>query len=139
MQVCRTNSGPCPPISSCNLCLTLADIETNLSANSSDGLIDEPTLYRSLARALQYLTFTRPDIPYGVQQICLFMHVPPLKLILCYVCGNLTHALHMYTIPDMSLILYYDADWSGCPNTHNSTSRYYVFFGINLISWSSKR
>ncbi|MCI36107.1 hypothetical protein A2U01_0057329, partial [Trifolium medium] len=29
-----------------------------------------------LAGALQYLTFTRPDISYAVQQICLFMHDP---------------------------------------------------------------
>ncbi|XP_071718486.1 uncharacterized mitochondrial protein AtMg00810-like [Rutidosis leptorrhynchoides] len=34
------------------------------------------TLYRSLARALQYLTLTRPDISYVVQQICLHMHDP---------------------------------------------------------------
>ncbi|XP_057544445.1 uncharacterized mitochondrial protein AtMg00810-like [Amaranthus tricolor] len=35
---------------------------------------DDPTLYRSLAGALQYLTFTRPDISYVVQQVCLDMH-----------------------------------------------------------------
>ncbi|GJX08708.1 ribonuclease H-like domain-containing protein [Tanacetum coccineum] len=41
--------------------------------------------------ALQYLTFTRPDISYVVQQICLYMHDPrdphftALKRILRYV------------------------------------------------------
>ncbi|GJX14727.1 ribonuclease H-like domain-containing protein [Tanacetum coccineum] len=41
--------------------------------------------------ALQYLTFTRPDISYAVQQICLYMHDPrdphfsALKRILRYV------------------------------------------------------
>ncbi|GKE85742.1 ribonuclease H-like domain-containing protein [Tanacetum coccineum] len=38
--------------------------------------VSDPTLYRRLAGALQYLTFTRPDISYAVQQICLFMHDP---------------------------------------------------------------
>ena len=32
---------------------------------------DDPTLYRSLASTLQYLIFTRPDISYVVQQVCL--------------------------------------------------------------------
>lgn len=30
---------------------------------------DDPTHYRSLEGALQYLTFTRPDISYAVQQV----------------------------------------------------------------------
>ncbi|GJR89880.1 ribonuclease H-like domain-containing protein [Tanacetum coccineum] len=29
--------------------------------------VEDPTFYRSLASALQYLTFTRPDISYAVQ------------------------------------------------------------------------
>jgi hypothetical protein len=40
----------------------------------SDGTpVSDPTDYRSLAGALQYLTFTRPDIAYAVQQVCLLM------------------------------------------------------------------
>ncbi|GKA23859.1 ribonuclease H-like domain-containing protein [Tanacetum coccineum] len=38
--------------------------------------VQDPTLYRSLAGGLQYLTFTRPDLSYAVQQICLYMHDP---------------------------------------------------------------
>ncbi|GJY27567.1 ribonuclease H-like domain-containing protein [Tanacetum coccineum] len=29
--------------------------------------VEDPTFYRSLASALRYLTFTRPDISYAVQ------------------------------------------------------------------------
>ncbi|GJT27970.1 ribonuclease H-like domain-containing protein, partial [Tanacetum coccineum] len=47
---------------------------------SNWGMVDNsvccPTLYRSLADSLQYLTFTRPDITYAVQQACLYMHDP---------------------------------------------------------------
>ena len=51
--------------------------------------------YRSLAGALQYLTFTKPDIAYAVQQVCLHMHDPrephfvALKRILRYLQGTL--------------------------------------------------
>ncbi|GJR79982.1 retrotransposon protein, putative, ty1-copia subclass [Tanacetum coccineum] len=31
---------------------------------------------QNLAGALQYLTFTRPDISYAMQQVCLYMHDP---------------------------------------------------------------
>jgi hypothetical protein len=36
--------------------------------------IRDSTAYRSLAGAHQYLTFTRPDIAYAVQQVCVHMH-----------------------------------------------------------------
>ena len=43
----------------------------------SDGLLlSYPHEYRRLVGALQYLTFTRPDISYFVQQVCQFMHSP---------------------------------------------------------------
>jgi hypothetical protein len=53
--------------------------------------VADPTTYWSLAGALQYLTFTRPDLTYVVQQICLHMHDPweshlfALKRLLRYV------------------------------------------------------
>ncbi|GKA53516.1 ribonuclease H-like domain-containing protein [Tanacetum coccineum] len=82
------------------------------------------------AGALQYLTFTRPDISYAVQQVCLFMHDPrephfsALKRILRYVCGTLTCGLQLYASTTSSLVAYLDADWAGCPTTQRSTYGY---------------
>ncbi|GKC52475.1 ribonuclease H-like domain-containing protein, partial [Tanacetum coccineum] len=90
-------------------------------------------LYRSLAGALQYLTFTRPDISYVVQQVCLYMHDPrephfsALKRILRYIRGTTSG----YCILTCMIL--------GCPTTRRSTSGYCVFLGNNLLSWSSKR
>jgi hypothetical protein len=48
---------------------TLAKVSLNMR-----GLVRDLTAYRSLAGALQYITFTRLDIAYTVQQVCLHMH-----------------------------------------------------------------
>ncbi|XP_020259706.1 uncharacterized protein LOC109836255 [Asparagus officinalis] len=80
-------------LSSCKASHTPVDTKSKLSANSGPPVAD-PLLYRSLAGALQYLTFTRPDISYAVQQICLHMHDPreehfsALKRIIRYVKGT---------------------------------------------------
>nr|GEU70436.1 ribonuclease H-like domain-containing protein [Tanacetum cinerariifolium] len=79
-------------------------------------------------RGLQYLTFTRPDLSYAVQQICLYMHdsrephLAALKRILRYVQGTLDLSLHLYASSTTSLVGYIDADWAGCPSTRWSTS-----------------
>ncbi|GJV75266.1 ribonuclease H-like domain-containing protein [Tanacetum coccineum] len=127
----------------CNPCRTPVDTDSKLAAAGDP--VSDPTLYRRLAGALQYLTFTRPDISYAVQQVCLFMHDPrephfsALKRILRYVRGTLTSGLQLYSSTTSSLVAYSDADWAGCPTTRRSTSGYCVFLGNNLLSWSSKR
>nr|GEV38575.1 hybrid signal transduction histidine kinase M [Tanacetum cinerariifolium] len=47
--------------------------------------------------------------------------------------------LHLYASATTPLVGYTDADWAGCPSTRMSTSRYCVFIGDNLLSWSAKR
>ncbi|KAJ9567646.1 hypothetical protein OSB04_003612 [Centaurea solstitialis] len=128
---------------SCNPCSTPADTKTKLAVDGEP--VPDPTLYRSLAGALQYLTFTRPDIAYVVQQVCLFMHDPrlphlnALKRILRYLKGTLSHGLHLKASAVDRLVAYSDADWAGCPNTRRSTLGFCVYLGDNLVSWSSKR
>ena len=131
-------------MSHCNSSPTPIDTKPKLSA-AHDDPFDDPTKYRQLAGALQYLTFTRPDISYAVQQVCLHMHDPridhmnALKRILRYIHGTIDLGLHLYKSSVGTLTSYTDADWGGCPDTRRSTSGYCVFLGDNLISWSSKR
>ncbi|XP_050902006.1 uncharacterized mitochondrial protein AtMg00810-like [Lathyrus oleraceus] len=131
-------------MSSSKSCPTLVNTRPKLSTKTNTSY-EDPSLYRSLAGALQYLTFMRPNITYAVQQICLFMHDPmddhmhSLRLILCYIQGTSHYSLHLYPSSTTSLISYTNADWGGCPDTRHSTSGYCVFLGDNLLSWSSKR
>ncbi|GJW59995.1 ribonuclease H-like domain-containing protein [Tanacetum coccineum] len=95
----------------CNLSRTLIDTESKLGSDGDP--VSNPTLYRSLACSLQYLTFTRPDISYAVQQL--------------------------FSSSTTDLVAYSNADWAGFPTTRRSTLGYCVFLGNNLLSWSFKR
>ncbi|GJV32043.1 ribonuclease H-like domain-containing protein [Tanacetum coccineum] len=127
---------------SCNPSRTSVDTESKLGVDGDP--VSDPTLYWSLAGSLQYLTFTRPDISYAVQQVCLYMHDPrephlsALKRILRYVQDTLNFGLQLFSSSTTDLVAYSDADWAGCPTTQRSTSGYCVFLGNNLLSWSAK-
>ncbi|GJV37713.1 ribonuclease H-like domain-containing protein [Tanacetum coccineum] len=88
-------------------------IDTESKLGSDVDPVSDPTLYRSLAGSLQYLTFTRPNISYAFQQL--------------------------FSSFTTYLVVYSDADWAGCPTTRRSTAGYCVFLGNNLLFWSSKR
>ncbi|XP_071699199.1 uncharacterized mitochondrial protein AtMg00810-like [Rutidosis leptorrhynchoides] len=108
-------------------------------------LFDDSTLYRSLVGALQYLTITRPDISYAVNQVSQFLHAPTtdhfqvVKRIIRYVKGTLVYGLSFQHASQPSLLGYSDADWTRCLETRRSTYGYSIFLGGNLVSWSAKK
>nr|GEX62917.1 ribonuclease H-like domain-containing protein [Tanacetum cinerariifolium] len=106
----------------CNLIRTPIDTESKLRSDGDP--IPDPTMYRSLAGSLQYLTFTRSDISYAVQQVCLYMHDhrKPHFWLLSGFCGTLDYGLHLFSFTTTDLVAYSDADWAGFPTTHRSTS-----------------
>ena len=124
----------------CHSTSTPVDTRAKLSATDGPPVAD-PSEYRSLADALQYLTLMRLNLAYAVQQVCLFMHDPRephlalVKHILRYVKGTLSAGLHIGTGPVDRLAAYSDADWAGCPNSRRSISGFCVFLGDNLVSW----
>jgi len=126
----------------CKPCSTPVDTNPKMAADGDP--VADASDFRSLTGALQYLTFTRPDIAYAVQQVCLHMHDPrephllALKRILRYIKGTLHLGLLLRPSSTPDFVVYTDADWAGCPDTRKSTSGYAVFLGDNLISWSSK-
>ncbi|XP_023751168.1 uncharacterized mitochondrial protein AtMg00810-like [Lactuca sativa] len=124
-------------------------VSTPLSTNdylvSHGSPYSDPTLYLSLVGALRYLTITRPDLSYAVNQVSRFLHAPTIahyqavKRILRYVKGTLNYGLHFTTPSASSLIGYSDADWARCIETCRSTYGYSIFLGGNLVSWSAKK
>ncbi|XP_022030511.1 uncharacterized mitochondrial protein AtMg00810-like [Helianthus annuus] len=107
---------------SCKPVDTPVDTQPKLSSTSGTAF-EDPSLYRSLAGALQYTTFTRPDLSYAVQQICMHMHAPlnshwqALKRIIRYLQGTASYGLTLESSPSVALTAFTDADWAGCPDT----------------------
>ena len=104
-------------------------------------MVVDPSLYRSLAGALEYATLTHHDIAYVVQQVCLHMHDPResqisliIKHILQYLNGTLHHGLSLHRTSSYSLTAYWDADWDGCPDTILSTSGFCMYLVDNIVS-----
>ncbi|XP_019051493.1 PREDICTED: uncharacterized protein LOC109113961 [Nelumbo nucifera] len=122
-----------------------------MAANSKHSKVSgtslkDPTEYRSVVGALQYVTITRPDIAYAVNRVCQFLHTPTIdhwaaiKCILRYLKGTMKHGFFFDSNPGpLSIQAFSDADWVGCPDDRRSTRGYAIFLGQNLIAWSSKK
>ncbi|GKB61555.1 ribonuclease H-like domain-containing protein, partial [Tanacetum coccineum] len=120
-------------------------VDTEKKLGPEGSPVTDPTLYRSLARALQYLTFTRPDLSYAAQQLCLYIHDPrephlnAMKRVLCYLRGTTDYGLQLFQFTSSQLIAYSDADWAGCPATSRAEADYRgVANAVAKTSWIRK-
>ena len=130
----RTNMSGCKPVSS------PAAIQ---KISKFDGCtLNDSTQYKSIVGALQYITLTRPNITFAVNQVCQFLqsptdvHMTTVKRILRYLKGTISFEF-VISPSTLQLQVFCDADWVGCPTDRRSTQGYCVFLGANPISWCS--
>jgi hypothetical protein len=99
----------------CNPCMTPFDLQAKLADDSGPPVADASQFW-SIVGALQYLTFTRLDIAYAVQQICLHMHDPrelhltAIKCILLYLRETSNFGLLLHRSSSSDLVVYTDVD-----------------------------
>ncbi|XP_019166883.1 PREDICTED: uncharacterized protein LOC109162651 [Ipomoea nil] len=115
-------------------------VSTTKAVTGDEVPYADPTQYRSLAGALQYLTVTCPDLSYSVNRLCRHMHSPTtadwaaLKRVLRYVNGILNLGLNISSSTSLDIHAYSDSDWAGNPDDRKSTSGFAVFLASNLVS-----
>ncbi|KAJ1702707.1 hypothetical protein LUZ63_002486 [Rhynchospora breviuscula] len=106
---------------------------------------ENPKSYRTIVGALQYATLTRPDISFAVNCVSQYIHQPTIpqwtavKRILRYLCGSLNLKLHLNPSHSLTIDVYCDANWAGCPDDRRSTTGFCLYLGGNLVSWSAKK
>ncbi|KAL6338380.1 hypothetical protein AAG906_018751 [Vitis piasezkii] len=66
------------------------------------------------------------------------IHWLAVKSILRYLKGT-SYGIHMQKSSSLDIHAYIDADRASCPDDRRSTSGYYIFLSLNLVSWSSTK
>jgi hypothetical protein len=130
----------------CKVMRTPLLADEKLSLSDGDLLTsDDATNYRSVVRALQYLTPTRPDISFFVNKVCQFLHVPTtahwsvVKRILRYLHGTCDLGILIRRSSLFLLSAFFDADWAGNVDGMRSTGGFAIFLGPNLITWCARK
>ncbi|CAL1387232.1 unnamed protein product [Linum trigynum] len=115
------------------------------SAMDTSYAFSNPSLYRSIMGGLQYLSFTRPDISFSVNHISQFQQAPmevhwsAVKRILRYLQGTMNQGLEFCRSSSPMLHGYSDASFASCPQDRKSVTGFAVFYGGNLVSWSTRK
>ncbi|CAN1266422.1 Retrovirus-related Pol polyprotein from transposon TNT 1-94 [Linum perenne] len=123
---------------------TPVEYKTRLTADEGVPL-EDITEYRQLVGRLHYLTITRPDISYGVQQLSQFqskpteVHLQAAYKVIRYLKQAPGQGLFFARDTNLELSGYSDSDWASCPDSRRSTTGYCLFLGSSLLSWKTKK
>jgi hypothetical protein len=113
--------------------------------NDSGKPYEDISSYRRLIGRLLYLTNTRPNISFAVQQLSQFLRKPIFAhynaacRVIRYLKHNPGRGLLFPRHSELQLLGFSDADWAGCIETRRSTTGYCFFLGSSLVSWKAKK
>ncbi|XP_058005462.1 uncharacterized mitochondrial protein AtMg00810-like [Hevea brasiliensis] len=102
---------------------TLVDHSLKLQQQGGEPFSDI-SAYRRLVSRLVYLTTTRPDLSFVVQQLSQYLAHPT-----SLPCSAISKQLLGFS----------DFDWAGCIDTIRFITGFCIFLGNSLISWKSKK
>lgn len=121
-------------------------MEQNLHLQKEDDSPEvDASQYRRLVGRLLYLTVSRLDIVYSVNQLSQFLssprrtHMDAATRVLRYLKATPGQGLLLPLNGDFDLVAYCDASWLSCPSTRQSCTRYFISLGGAPVSWRTKR
>ena len=100
-----------------------------------DNSFSDPTRFCQIMGALQYLTFTRPDICFAVNRVSRFIHTPidsywaVVMCIIRYLKGKTSYGFHMSRSSITHMLLSY-----ACSFPHNNIHTYIMYIFRVIIS-----
>lgn len=124
-----------------NLKFISVDYDQYAGNKKHDQVLLDATPYKRLIGKLLYLTVTRPDISFSVQQLSQFMHKPKQShldtaiRIVKSIKNQPGLGLFFSVESDLQLKAYCDSDWASCPETRRSITCFCIKFGDSLVSW----
>ncbi|XP_047327162.1 secreted RxLR effector protein 161-like [Impatiens glandulifera] len=133
-----------------NLCLTGCKpvdipIKKGIKLNELNSPeLAEPEMFRRLVGRLIYLSFTRPDIGFSVQQLSQYMqkllevHWEVALQVVKYLKGTPSLGLFYSCNTNSVLEAFSDADWATCTDSRRSLTGYCVKLGGAMVSWKTK-
>lgn len=131
-----TGVKPCDTPMEQHVRLTTAEYdEVTKNSEHLDKLLPDAEKFRRLIGRLVYLTITRPDICYSVQNLSQFMNAPKVShmesaiRILKYLKSTPGLGILLFSNGPIELNAFCDSDWATCPMTRRSVTRYCIQLG----------
>ncbi|XP_058763806.1 uncharacterized mitochondrial protein AtMg00810-like [Vicia villosa] len=120
--------------------------DPTLKLTTTDGdLLSKPATYRRLVGRLVYLTNSRPDISYAVQNLSQYVsqprapHLKDANRILRYLQACPAKGILFSSSSQFQLYGFVDSDWARCSETRKSITSFCVMMGDSTICWKSKK
>ncbi|KAK4400316.1 Retrovirus-related Pol polyprotein from transposon RE1 [Sesamum angolense] len=113
--------------------------------DDAGSLLPAPDKFRRLVGYLLYLSFTRPDISFSIQQLSQFLQQPwtshwdAALHVIRYLKGTSSLGLFFASNNPLHLSAYSDAAWASCLDSRGSITGFCVFLGSSLVSWKTKK
>ncbi|XP_075499123.1 uncharacterized protein LOC142537497 [Primulina tabacum] len=110
-----------------------------------DFQLSDANAYKRLVGKLIYLTVTRPDLFYVVQNLSQFLHSPKKShmdaaiRVVRYLKSAPGLGILLSANSDIHLSAYCDSDWAACPMSRRSLTGYCVKLGDSLVSCKTKK
>lgn len=120
------------------------DVTKQTLAQDKGQLYSEPAKYRRLIGRLVYLTVRKPDLSYAVHTLAQFLQKPRLRhweaalRVVRYLKNDPGQGIFLSAKNNLTLSAYCDSDWTACPLTRRSLTRYVIMLGESLVSWKTR-